>query len=152
MTADVDITVDAGELSAPALAAALAEAGFALRFELSEDFLQGARILPLSHSATAMPVDLMLASTRLHAELLSRRKMVNLGSLRVPMLSPEDLIVTKVLAGRRKDMEDVEGVLSAQPALNVAHIRELLSELSAALGEDRLLRRFERLVRRSRSS
>lgn len=150
MTADVDITVFAGSLSAQPLADALVPAGFALRIDLGADFLREARLLPLVHGATAMPVDLMIASTRLHAELLSRRRMIDLGGLHIPMLSPEDVVVTKVLAGRRKDLEDVRGVLAAQPGLDLAHVRELLGEIEAALGDDRLLRRFERLLRRTR--
>ncbi len=150
MTADVDITIFAGALSAQALADVLAQAGFVLRIDLSVDFLREARLLPLVHGATAMPVDLMIASTRLHAELLSRKRMVDLGGLHIPMLSPEDLVMTKVLAGRRKDLEDVRGVLVAQPDLDLVLVRELLGELEVALGDDRLLRRFERLLRRPR--
>jgi hypothetical protein len=150
MTADVDITVDLGRMDTLAFVAALEGAGFVLRLDFDEGFLRESRLLPLVHRATAMPADVMIACTRLHTEFLARRKMVDLGGLRVPMLSPEDLVVTKVLAGRRKDLEDVRGVLVAQLGLDLGHVRELLGELEVALDEDGLLRRFERLANRTR--
>lgn len=147
MTADVDVTVDPGRTSTLTLVDALAGAGFDLRIDLGEDFLREARLLPLVHRATAMPVDVMLASTSLHSEFLARSRLVTIGSVRVPMISPEDLLVTKILAGRPKDLEDSRGVLLEQRDLDLDHVRALLGELGEALGEDRLLRRLERLLR-----
>ena len=52
----------------------------------------------------------------------------------------------KVLAGRRKDEEDVVAILSAQAGrLDLALIRKTLGDLSEALAEDDLLPLFERL-------
>jgi len=147
MTADVDVTVDPGETSTLALVDALARAGFDLRIDLGEDFLREARLLPLVHRPTAMPIDVVLAGPGLHGEFLARRRLVDIGSVRVPMISPEDLVVTKVLAGRPKDLEDLRGVLLEQEELDLAHVRALLGEMEEALGDDRLLRRLERIIR-----
>lgn len=147
MTADVDVTVDIGKMSTPAFLAEVSGAGFSLRAAFSEDFLREARLLPLVHRATSMPLDLMLASTRLQAEILERSRLTEIGGVKVPVMSPEDVIVTKILAGRPKDLDDVRGVLLEQRGLDLARVRELLGELSAALEEPRLVARFERLVR-----
>lgn len=150
MTADVDITVDPGQTSTPALLEELSRAGFSLRMAFSEDFLRDARLLLLVHDATTMPLDLMLASTRMHAEFLERSRLADVGGFEVPVMSPEDVIVTKVLAGRAKDLEDVRGVLIEQRDIDLSRVRELLSELESALEDPRLVRRFERLVRDAR--
>lgn len=147
MTADVDVTVDLGATSTLTLVEALAGAGFDLRIDLGEDFLREARLLPLVHRPTAMPVDVVLASPGLHAEFLARRRLVDVGSVRVPMISPEDLLVTKILAGRPKDLEDSRGVLLEQKGLDLDYVRALLGELGEALGESRLLRRLDRILR-----
>jgi predicted nucleotidyltransferase len=48
----------------------------------------------------------------------------------IPVISPEDLIVTKILAGRSKDLEDVRGILKERRAsLDLDHIRETLDLL-----------------------
>ncbi|XXY15246.1 DUF6036 family nucleotidyltransferase [Sorangium sp. So ce216] len=168
MTADVDVTIDLAQTSTLTLVDDLSRAGFDLwfdpwgsgspfgalrpkpRIDLGEAFLREARLLPLVHRATCMPIDVVIAASSLHVEFLARRRLIDLGGLRVPMISPEDLIVTKVLAGRPKDLEDVRGVLLEQHDLD--RIRELLGELEAALGEDRLLRRLERLLRKARTT
>jgi predicted nucleotidyltransferase len=150
MTGDVDVTVDLKQEGPHMLLDELSSAGFALRIDLSEDFLRESRLLPLVHTPTAMPVDLVIAGSSLHAEFLARRRFVDIGGLRVPMLSPEDLVVTKILAGRPKDIEDVRGVLLEQPRLNIESVRELLGDLAIALGDPSLLRRFERIVRKTR--
>lgn len=149
MTADVDVTVDLKEMGTLAFVEELERAGFALRIELGEEFLREARLLPLVHVATGMPIDLVIAGSNLHAEFLDRRRVVDIGGVRVPMISPEDLIVTKVLAGRPKDLEDVRGVLLERPDVDLSHVRELLGVLEAALGDDRLLPRLDRLLRKA---
>lgn len=50
------------------------------------------------------------------------------------------LIVTKLLAGREKDIEDVRGVLSERGAsLNVDQIRTTVALLEDALGQSDLM-------------
>ena len=149
MTADVDVTVEIAQTAKLTFVDELARAGFDLRFPLGEDFLEEAHLLPLVHVSTGMPIDMVIAASSLHAEFLQRARRVDVGGVEVPMISPEDLVVTKVLAGRPKDLEDVRGVLLEQPDLDLARVRELLGELEAALGEDKLLRRLERVLRKT---
>ena len=58
-------------------------------------------------------------------------------------------VVTKVLAGRPKDLEDLRGVLLEQPGLDLERVRSLLGELEAALGDDKLLQRLERMIHKA---
>ena len=66
----------------------------------------------------------------------------------MPVISPEDLVVTKVLAGRPKDLEDVRGILRQTGArLESERIRSLLGSLEAALDRSDLRSLFEEQVR-----
>jgi hypothetical protein len=59
-----------------------------------------------------------------------------------------DLVAMKILAGRRKDLEDVRGVLAEQRGrIDLARTRDVLASLEAAIGERSLLPRLDRLVR-----
>lgn len=147
MTADVDVTIELRNLAARALLQELSAVGFSLRIDLGDEFLRDARLWPLVHEPTAMPVDVVIAASNVHKEFLDRRRLVDMGGRRVPMISPEDLVVTKVLAARRKDFDDLRGVLTTQTNIDIDRIRRLLAELDAALGGDALSRRFERLIR-----
>lgn len=151
MTADVDVTVELGQASKRQLLDHLASAGFPTRLALTASFIEDARLFPLFHEGTTIPVDLLLAGSGLHEAFLDRRRQVDVGGRSVPMLSPEDLIVTKILAGRRKDLEDVRGVILEQgSALQIEPIRDLLTRAQDALGRPGLLRRFDRLWRAKR--
>src|SRR5512140_2676952 len=66
----------------------------------------------------------------------------------VPVISPEDLVVTKVLAGRPKDLEDVRGILlQAGAGFESERVRSLLGSLEAALARSDLRALFEDQVR-----
>jgi hypothetical protein len=74
--------------------------------------------------------------------------MVEVGGVTIPFISPEDLLVTKLLAGRPKDVEDARGMLAEQRGgLDLERVRALLRLLEAALGRSDLLRELERLLR-----
>jgi predicted nucleotidyltransferase len=146
LTADVDATVDPAGADAGAVVDALAAHGFALRIPLSAEHLGEARLLPMVHSASGMPLDLVIAGVGLDQEILDRARVLDLGGVEVPVVSAEDLVAMKVLAGRRKDLEDVRGVLIEQGGrLDLERIRDVLAAMERVIGEDRLLPRFERL-------
>jgi predicted nucleotidyltransferase len=72
--------------------------------------------------------------------------------IRVPVIRAEDFIVTKVLAGRPKDREDIHGVLVERlDRLDLVSIRETLAMLEAALGVSDLIRAFEADLARASS-
>jgi predicted nucleotidyltransferase len=148
LTADVDVTVELVGSDVRALLADLQKRGFELRFPLRDERLAEARLLPMVHVPTAMPLDLMLAERGLEEEFLSRARACDIGGVKVPVISVEDLVAVKILAGRRKDLEDVRGVLVEQSGrIDLERTRDVLSSLEAALGEDKLLPRLDRLLR-----
>ena len=52
-------------------------------------------------------------------EALARRRIVSFGSLQVPILALEDLILLKTLAGRLQDQADLEKIRARQNELGV---------------------------------
>jgi predicted nucleotidyltransferase len=95
-----------------------------------------------------MPLDLVLAAPGLDQEILDRARSLDLGGVVVPVISAEDLVAMKVLAGRRKDIEDVRGVLAEQEGrVDLARIRDVLGSMEQVTGERTLLPKLERLLR-----
>ncbi len=147
LTADADMTVLLGAVSSQALATTLQQHGFELRVA-DETFVRTTRVLPVVHPGSGFPADVVLGGPGLEELFLERAIVRSVHGLQVPVARAEDLIVMKVLAGRRKDEEDVVAVLSAQRGrLDLEPIRKTLGELAAALAENDLLPRFERLLR-----
>ena len=55
------------------------------------------------------------------------------AGLKVPLIALEDLIATKLLAQRPKDLDDVRGLLRTAVGLDRARLTEIVSLLEAAL-------------------
>ena len=64
-------------------------------------------------------IDLLLADSEYLQTALSRRRQILLGDLLVPILTVEDLILLKTLAGRLQDQADLEKIRLRQDELHV---------------------------------
>jgi hypothetical protein len=152
LTADVDVTVRLDVEDVPRLVDVLRARGFQLRIDVADDFVRRTRVLPLIYLPNGLPLDIVLAGTGLEEVFLERAVMVQLGDITVPVISPEDLIVAKILAGRPKDLDDVRGVLRERlQTLDLSVIRSTLGELEEALSRSDLLPSFESELARARS-
>ena len=139
LTTDVDVTV---RCSVPTdhLVRTLVARGFTVRIDATEVFIRTTRVVPLEHPASGLALDLVLAGPGLEDLFLERAVPIDVAGTVVPFISPEDLIVTKLLAGREKDIEDVRGVLSERgAALNINQIRTTVALLEDALGQSDLM-------------
>jgi len=151
LTADVDVTVRLEPEEPDALVRAFAQRGFRLRVDPGDDFVRRTRVLPFVFEPNGLPVDVVLAGPGLEELFLSRVVPVRVGSVTVPVISPEDLIVTKILAGRPKDVEDVRGILLERGGqLDLGTVRATLALLEAALGQSDLQPAFEAELARAR--
>lgn len=127
------------------------QAGFHLRVTDPENFVARTRVLPFIHVHSKLPLDVVLAGPGIEESFIQRAVPVDIEGTVVPVVSPEDLIVMKILAGRTKDLEDVRGVLAERlNTLDLAHIRTMLEMLEQALGQADLLPVIESELVRAR--
>lgn len=144
-SADVDVTVTIPPSDLDPFIAAMAEHGFDLRFA-DREFIESSHVLLFTHRNTRMPLDVVLAGSGLEADFMDRAIVVDIGTIPVPVITAEDLIIAKVFAGRPKDVEDVRGVIAERKSkLDVERIRQILGFLEQALSQSDLLPLFERL-------
>jgi len=153
LSADVDVTAAIEPETLAHYTDAMSSHGFEPVIDDSE-FVARTRVLPFVHRTSGMPLDVVLAGPGLEEEFLRRAIPVDVDGTLVPVISPEDLIVTKILAGRPKDIEDIRSVIHQRASsLDEARIREVLSLLEEALGQSDLLPVFEKeWVERMRDS
>lgn len=150
LTTDVDVTVRLTAGSTEDLVATLIATGFRLPDGFTDEFVRATRVLPLVHHASGMPLDIVLAGPGLEEQFLERAVVVAIDDFSVPVISPEDLVVTKVLAGRAKDVEDIRGLLRLRAtSLDLTYIRHTLAALEAALGQSDLQPLFEDELQRA---
>jgi predicted nucleotidyltransferase len=117
-TKDVDFAVEADEATHEALVRALAARGFTCASAVTSP---GETLpdLALYRDGAGRRIDLLFAKTAFEESALSRsRVLAPYEGVRVPVVTPEDLIVYKVLAGRTQDVSDIEVVVRT---LRIAH-------------------------------
>lgn len=86
-------------------------------------------------------LDLFFATIELHREMASSSREVPFGPVRIPILSPEHLIVCKAIFDRPKDWVDIEEIVGWGTEVEVATVLRWIDEL---LGADSA--QHERLV------
>lgn len=141
LSTDVDVTVQIDVAEADEFIRLMQQHGFAL----TRDDAQPSRLIKFVHRNTQVPLDVVIGGPGLDEQFLDRAITVDVGGASVPVVTPEDLIVMKALAGRAKDVEDLRAVVDRHRAtLDVARIRSLLSLLEQALTRSDMLPLFEK--------
>ena len=144
LTQDIDIAVGLGVGDWRRADALLQGAGFMPRVADYESMALNASILLLADPATLIPIDASLAGSPFEDAAFSRVVLQRIGNADVAFVSPEDLVIQKLVAGRERDHDDVRRLLRARKSLDRAHIEAWLREFGAALDRD-LLAEFKRL-------
>ena len=153
LTADVDVTVLPELHSTGRLASVMEANGFRLRVTATDDFVARTRVLPFVHSATRLPVDVVLAGPGIEEQFLDRAEFHVLEGVRVPIATVEDLVTMKILAGRPKDLDDAKSMLRARSEeIDLDHVRRMLQLLEEALSQSDLIPQLEQLIRREKRS
>jgi hypothetical protein len=90
------------------------------------DTLQGMGKFSFQDYETHPPVtvDCFVTTTEYQKEAFSRRRLVELEGRQVWMISPEDLLLHKLVAGRQKDLLDIDDLLLIQGQVDRAYLRE----------------------------
>lgn len=147
LSADVDVTVRLDPDDPQGFVAEMKAGGFVLRVE-DPEFIRRTRVMPFIHSATAMPLDVVLAGSGLEDEFLDRARMLDIAGTPVPVIDIQDLIVAKILASRPQDLTDARNLWRIHSNdLDEQRIRETLRLLEEALAQSDLLPAFDAISR-----
>jgi predicted nucleotidyltransferase len=145
-TRDVDLTVQIPPNELEPFAREVIET-FPARVDDAVSFAVQSRVLLVSTPA-GVPIDLSFGLPGYEEQVMARAVEVSwLDRPPVRVISAEDLIVHKLVAGRPRDIEDVRGILARRfDSLRLEVIRTWLETLGALLPERDLAAVFELLV------
>ena len=135
-TRDVDILVDVRDGNLDELVEAMKRAGMRSKRQPPVLLLGDQRIIQLLYPAPGtfldIQVDVLLADSAYQKEALTRAKPVKLdGEREIAVLSCEDVIIHKLLAGRIIDSADVAALLRANRAgLDLAYLNDWVGQLN----------------------
>jgi hypothetical protein len=97
------------------------------------DFAQESRVLLLRHQTSAIEVDISLGCLPFEQETMARAQNVEVAGVKVPLPTPEDLIIMKAVAHRERDLLDIDGLLAAHPKIDVRRVRRWVRSFANAL-------------------
>jgi hypothetical protein len=87
-------------------------------------------------------IDLFLAKCPFQHSLLQRRRREKIDGLELALVTPEDLILLKLLASRPRDLADIGDVLFTQGQLDEAYLRTWADQLHVRDALEAALARF----------
>lgn len=98
-------------------------------------------------STAGIRIDLLLADTPFDTQAIQRAKSVTISpDLKLKVVTPEDLIIYKLISTRAKDHEDVRGVLLRQKKLlEKGYILKWLRQFESALDDSTLIATFAKM-------
>jgi len=133
MTRDVDVVVDLGSFQVPKLVAAL-EPDFYVDAVVVREAVRARDMFNVVHEATGWKVDFIVAKEDPYRQLeLSRRVVITLGGAQVPVVSREDLILSKLWwrkdSRSEQQLRDVRSLVTSSPSLDWTYLQRWAEHL-----------------------
>lgn len=140
-TYDVDFAILIDRDRLPSLFAELDEGGYTVSEKYRRGWTDSVGEMPLFKfqlfiGGRSVAVDVFLAETAFLLSAIHRRQMGDIDGVVVKVVTPEDLIVLKVIANRLRDRADILDIRFTQGQLDEDYIRHWIVNLG-------LLERFE---------
>lgn len=142
-TVDVDVTIAVDEPLIPATIGRLAEH---VRFAVADpvSFVGRTRVLPID-TRSGVRADVIFALLPFEMSALRRARSVRLAGRDVRVVTPEDLIVMKIISERPRDLADAEGLTRRRiHELDLDYLAPLVREMAASLERPDILARWRR--------
>jgi len=146
ITKDIDGVVWVDGNRWEAFVASAISHGFIPRMNDPLAFARRARILLLEHQTTGVEIDLSFGALPFEREMIDRAKTVVVGNISVRVATPEDLMITKAVASRPKDIADLEMILNVHQELDLPRIRYWTREFAAVLEMPEIEENLERVL------
>lgn len=148
LTRDVDAVILYDEAGWDRLLESAARYQLMPRSQDPRGFATRTRMLLLIHTPTNVTVDISLGGLSFEREMIERRLVLEVEGMKIPVTTPEDLLIMKALARRPNDLVDIETVLDANPEADLDRVRRWLREFASALDMPDIHEGFEQLLRR----
>lgn len=144
-TQDIDVVIWLDEGRWASFLEAGEAHGFTTRIGDPLEFAVRARVFLLRHRS-GISVDISCGALPFEREMIERAVAHQIGGTQLRVPTPEDLIITKAVAQRAKDLIDIESILRVHKNLDFARIRHWTLEFAEALEMPELVENLERLL------
>jgi len=146
-TIDVDVTVSVDEQNLSATVSAIG-AKFHLPISDPVAFVEQTRVLPLD-TAEGVRIDVIFALLPFEFEAIRRAKDVRVAGRTVHVVTPEDLVLMKVISERPRDLADAEAIVRRRAGdLDRAYLEPRIREFATALEREDIIERWRQWTSR----
>ena len=145
LTRDIDITLGLDPHEYDRVLPILQQIGLRPLISDIDRFLQETFVLPLIDPESTIRIDLVFALAAFERQAILRSRPRLLDNVPVQYISLEDLIVTKVVAGRPRDLEDVRGIILKNPQFDRTYVTNWLNQFDQDL-DTQLTMVYEQLL------
>lgn len=142
MTRDIDVVIDCTSDQAAELAKSFQSDSYASE-EAAREAVKAGTMFNVIHNDTLMKVDFIVRQQDAYTDAqFARGRRVDLGGFYAKFLSPEDLVLAKLLwrrdTGSEQQLRDVRSVVASVPTLDWAYLSDWAQKLGLATDLDQL--------------
>jgi hypothetical protein len=143
-THDIDFTLALPRERLPELYGALSNLGYTVPESYESGWLDRVAGMPLVKArlyleGRGIDIDMFLAESPFQEQLLARRRREQLEEFAIWFVSPEDLILLKLLSFRPRDIADVGDILFTQGRLDEEYMRHWAGQLGVSAELEQML-------------
>jgi len=145
-TLDVDAVVWMDLAEAASFIESAEKFGFEARVADAIGFVRTNRVLLLRHRESKIGIDVSFGILPFEREMLDRALPIDIGDTVVKVATPEDLIILKAVAHRKRDLIDIDNLLDVYPDVDRSRLQYWIRQFAEALEAPEILKDFERLI------
>jgi hypothetical protein len=132
-TVDVDLVVWLDPKDWKAFLESARKHGIKTRVADALEFAQKHRVLLMQHVDSGINIDISFGALPFEQEMIERSESFSLGTLKLPIATPEDLIIMKTIAHREKDLRDIQNIMRVRQELDFERIKHWVHEFAVVL-------------------
>ncbi len=114
-----------------------------------DNFVKTTAVIPMQFSKDNMfgRCDFIIAQNSLEFSSIKRARFKKIFSMKIKLITAEDLVLHKITSSRARDLEDLQGILIRQSGkLDMDYINFWLKKAAAANKQPKLLKIFKKLL------
>jgi predicted nucleotidyltransferase len=136
LTKDIDITLGIGPEALNQIKGISETLGLKPLVKDAKAFVKETMVFPVGEEKSGIRVDFIFSFSLYERQAIARSRAIVFGRTEVKVAALEDVVIHKIVAGRPRDLEDVESILLKNPDYDIRYIEKWLAEFGAAMEQD----------------
>jgi len=133
LTKDIDITLGLSPERLSEIISLCKKLNLRILVENPKDFVNKTMVLPVQDEKTGISIDFIFSFTDYETQAIKRANPVKMLNTHVKFASLEDVVIHKIIAGRARDLEDVETMLLKNPDYDEKYIKNWLKKFDKSM-------------------